>query len=119
MIRNLEATVTDVEDLKQLFRMVGNKIYGHSIIEDKQIIYNLSEDMYEDSIGFHTPKSVDDIADEAFRWANAHRDEICYGIPIPDYAEITDDDFEEVVMLYYDSETQDVIIQGSWEYKGD
>lgn len=116
MIRNLEATVTNVEDLKQLFRMVGDKVYGHFIIENKQIVYNLSENVYEGSIRFHEPKSVDDIADQAFRWANAHRDENCDIFPIPDYVDIEDSDFEEVVIFYYDGETQDVIVEGSWDY---
>lgn len=118
MIKDLEATVTNVDDLKQLFRMVGDKVYGHAIIENKQIVYNLSEDVSEGSIRFHTPKEVDDIADQAFRWANAHRGEICYGFPIPDYVNLKDEDFEKIVTFYYDSETQDVIVQGDWRYIG-
>ena len=115
MIREIDATVTNVEDLKKMFRMVGDKVYGYEISEygDDQIIYDLNEEVFEESIKYETPKSVSDIAEEAFKYVNEHRQPFVEILPY--YVDgVHVSEHEEAVVFNYDGEFNIVSITPIW-----
>lgn len=120
MIKDLEATVTNVEDLKQLFRMVGGVVYGYSISEhsDDQIIYDLNEEVFDDMVKYDVPKSVDKIAEESFKFANEHRKPYTEIFPIYQYIEgVNIGEFEEAVVFRYVGEMNVVYVSPNWVSK--